>query len=310
MRTLIVGAGAMGSLFAARLALAGIPVTLYSHPSPHVATIAATGLRLIERGEQERCVSLPVMTEPARLPPFDLALVMVKAWATESALAPLASHLASAIPVLSLQNGLGNEAAIGRALPGWPVLLGTTAQGARRLGPGVVRPTGAGPTVLGAPAAGADPTARAIARLLTDAGIATAPVDDVQRWLWRKLAVNAAINGPTALGEVPNGSIATDARLRETAMLLAGEIAATARAQGIELDDIEATVLEVARATAENHSSMWQDVVAGRRTEVGAIYDTAIASGAAAGLANPVCRVIAALIHAREAAREVPDGRD
>lgn len=310
MTTLVVGGGAMGSLFAGRLALAGEPVVLYSRPSTHLATITHQGLTVINRDGTSGAVALRVADSPAAVPPVDRVLVMVKAFATRDALTPLAGVLSRACPVLSLQNGLGNDDAMLAALPGRPVFLGTTSQGARRLAPGVVRHTGAGPTVVGALDRHGETTARELAELLTGSGIATAAAGDIRPWVWRKLAVNAAINGPTALAGVPNGWIATDPGLRDTARTLAGEIAVLARTRGIELDDIDATVISIAEATTENHSSMWQDLVARRPTEVGAIYEAAIALAAGEGLDLPVNRAVAALIHAREAAPEDTHGRD
>ena len=209
--------------------------------------------------------------------------------------------------MLTLQNGLGNQEAIQQALPGHEVLPGVTSQGAVRTGPGAVRHTGAGPTVIGWPSGAIDDRVTQIAGQFKTAGIATAAVGDIERWVWRKLAVNAAINGPTALAAVPNGAIATDPRLRAAADILAGEVAAVARARGLSLDRIEELVAEIAQATATNRSSMWQDLAAGRRTEVAAIYDAVIAVGEQAGIATPANRVLSALIHAREAHHELKE---
>lgn len=299
----------MGSLFAARFALAGIEVALFGRPSPHLSAMQASGLWLEELDGRRRQVPIPIVSRPDAIAGagWDLALVMVKAWATTAALAPLHPHLGLETAILTLQNGLGNLDAIQEALPGREVLAGVTAQGAVRPGPGAVRHTGNGPTVVGRASGAMTDAVRAIAARFNVAGIPTTAVGDSERWIWRKLAVNAAINGPTALAGVPNGAIASDPRLKAAAEVLAGEVATVARALGLELDRVEELVAETARATTTNRSSMLQDLEAGRRTEVAAIYDAMIEAGLRVGVDTPANRVVSALIHAREEREQLKD---
>lgn len=311
VRILVIGAGAMGSLFAARFALGGTEVALYGRPAPHLSAIEASGLWLEELDGRRHQAPIPIVSRPEAVADAgsDLALVMVmvKAWATAAALTPLDPFLRPETTILTLQNGLGNLAAIQEALPGREALAGTTAQGAVRPGPGSVRHTGNGPTVLGRPSGAITDEVRAIVALFNDAGIPTSAVGDSEQWIWRKLAVNAAINGPTALAGVPNGAIASDPRLKAAADILAGEVATVAGALGLGLDRVEELVAETARATTTNRSSMLQDLEAGRRTEVAAIYDAMIEAGTRAGVDTPANRVVSALIHAREEREHMKD---
>ncbi len=290
----------MGSLIAARLAVAGIEVTLFGRPSPHLAAIRHAGLRLEERDTTHRQVPLRVATDPAAAATATHALVMVKAWATREALRPLRCYLAPDSLVMTLQNGLGNREAIQDALPDHDIVAGVTSQAALRSSPGAVRHTGDGPTLVGRSDGSIDERLRLLTATLTSADMQTAAVADIDHWIWRKLAVNAAINGPTALTGTPNGAIATDARLLTAAGVLAGEVATVARALGFDLARIEETVVNVARTSALNRSSMLQDFDAGRRTEVVAIYDAVIEAGTQVGIDTPALRLMAALIHARE----------
>ncbi|MDQ3411384.1 MAG: 2-dehydropantoate 2-reductase [Chloroflexota bacterium] len=300
VRILVIGAGAMGSLIAARLAVAGVEVTLFGRPSPHLAAIQHAGLRLEERDTTHRQVPLRVATDPAAAATATHALVLVKAWATRDALRPLRCYLPPDSLVLTLQNGLGNREAIQDELPAHDIVAGVTSQAALRPRPGAVRHTGDGPTLIGRGSAVVDDRPRQVAAILTGAGIQTAAVADIDHWIWRKLAVNAAINGPTALTGRANGAVADDPRLRAAAGVLAGEVAAVARALRFDLARIEETVVDVARTSALNRSSMLQDLDAGRRTEVAAIYDAVIEAGAQGGIDTPALRLMAALIHARE----------
>jgi 2-dehydropantoate 2-reductase len=304
VRIVVLGAGAMGSLMAGRLALAGSDVVLLGRPSSHLARIADTGLTLTEDDGSSRDIPLSVTTDSAAVAEIDLLVVLVKSWATAEALAPIRDRLPATAMVLTLQNGLGNVAAIRAALGDdasiRDVMIGVTAQAARREGAGVVRHTGDGPTAIGRPDGLTTPRLSAAATAFVSAGFSTVVVPDIERWVWRKLAVNAAINGPTALAGVPNGAIRSDPELRAAAIILAAEVAAIARARGIKLDHIAAAVDKVARDTALNRSSMLQDFDAHERTEVDAIYGLMIAESERLGIGVPASRVVAALIRAHE----------
>jgi 2-dehydropantoate 2-reductase len=138
--------------------------------------------------------------------------------------------------------------------------------------PGVVECTGVGEVVLGPRDGGESPTAERVFAAFDAAGVVTELATDMPHRLWEKLAVNAGINPVTALARVENGAL-VDGPANDLAVEAAREVAAVARAGGIDLTDDEATaaVERVAAATAANTSSMHQDVLAGRRTEVDAI---------------------------------------
>ena len=302
-RLVVVGAGAMGSLVAARLALASIAVTLLGRPSAHLTAVQTGGLRLEEMDGSPRTVSLAATDDPGEVANADVVVLLVKSWATGEVLAPLRPWLRPDAMVLTLQNGLGNAAAIRAALGDGTtaeILIGVTSQAALRVGPGVVRHTGVGPTMIGRPSGGVDPRLTALAATLSTAALPTAAVPDIERAVWRKLAINAAINGLTALAGVPNGAIAEEQGLREAASVLASEVETVARGQGLELGNVVAAVNEVATATAANRSSMLRDLETGVRTEVDAIHGAIVAAGEKVGIDAPANRVVAALLRARE----------
>lgn len=310
MRIAVVGAGAMGSMLAARFSLAGMDVVLLGRPSPHMDAVRERGLTLEEEDGERRLIPLNATDDASAVADRDLVVLLVKAWATAGAVAPLRSHLKAAATLVTLQNGLGNTAAIRAALGSGheaAIVLGITSQAAWRLAPGLVRHTGRGPTVVGHEDGAADGRLADAAGAFAAAMPPAVAVTDIQRWAWRKLAVNAAINGLTALAGVPNGGIVTDPGLRGAATDLAREVEAVARAKGIELGDVVAAVEEVARATAANRSSMLIDLDAGGPTEVDAIYGIVLRAGAAAGIDTPANRTVAALIRARE--RDSAKGR-
>lgn len=304
--TAIVGAGAMGSLFAARLAAAHVPVLLFGRPSAHLDRIATEGLRLEEADGSDRMVQVSVATDPAALADAAVLVILTKAWATAAALAPVAPVLSPNALVVTLQNGLDARRRIAKALsahePG-AIVAGTTTEGALRQDPGRVIHTGRGETILGPPDGQPDPRVDRFAAALAEAGFATRVVADIEPWLWRKAAVNAAINGLTALAEVENGEIARDRGLAHAARLVAREVAAVAAAFGVPIVDPAAATIEVAAATGGNRSSMLADLERGERTEVDAIHGAVVARARAAGIGAPLCATLAAAIRAKQRAR-------
>ncbi|MFB6227093.1 MAG: ketopantoate reductase family protein, partial [Halobacteriales archaeon] len=265
---------------------------------PHVRAVREDGLRIT--GEVDLTVSLEAATEIDSTSEPDLAVVTVKSFDTAGAARTLARAHAGA--VLSLQNGMGNEASLADHLD-CPVLAGTTTCGARLHEPGVVACTGIGDVTVGPHADAPLAPAERAGTAFRSAGIEADVVADPRPHLWEKLAVNAGINPVTALARIRNGTL-VDGPPRGVAMEAATETAAVARDHGISLsgDDARAAVLEVAEATARNRSSMLVDVAAGRRTEIDAINGFVLDR---AERAVPVNETLAGLIRAWEASEGV-----
>jgi 2-dehydropantoate 2-reductase len=297
VHVVVFGAGSLGSLVGGLLARTH-EVTLVGR-GEHVRAVRADGLRVTG------AVDLTVHPEARTDPPAtaDLVLVTVKAFDTADAADALAG-MDDAGAVLSLQNGMGNEEALAAALP-WPVLAGTTDFGAERTGPGTVRCNGVGEVVLGPPEGGESAAAVRAGEAFREAGIETTVAADMPRRLWTKLAVNAGINPVTALARVDNGAVLAEP-LAGTARAAARETAEVAAAAGIDLDPGEAVAAmeRVARDTADNVSSMRQDVEADRRTEVDAINGYVVQQ---ATEPVPVNRTLAALVGGWEAGEAGPD---
>lgn len=294
MRVVVFGAGSLGSLIGGLLA-GEHDVTLIGR-EPHVSAVQKQGLEIT--GEiATRTHPHAATTVPDAA---DLALVTVKSYDTPEA----AQALAAADPavVLSLQNGLGNEDVLAGTLDG-TVLAGTCTYGARLLEPGVVRCTGAGTVTLGSRAGGPSDAAERVGSAFERAGLTTTVATDMPRRLWEKLAINAGINAITALARVENGAL-RDGPASETATRATREAARVARENGLDLGDDHAidafeTVVET---TAPNRSSMYQDLEAGRRTEIDAI------NGVVVELASdpvPVNETLTALLRAWERERQL-----
>lgn len=321
LRVLILGTGSMAKLFGYRLATSRAgdqpraAVTLCGDWAAAVAAIAAGGILLEEADGRVGRATVNAVTRDdlaaalargdGRLAAFDLVLVLVKSRQT-AAVAPLAAAaLSGRGRILSLQNGLGNRELL-QAAVGDPerVLAGVTAAGATGMGPDRVRAGGGGATLLGS-SQGPGIGAAAIARLFAMAGLPCTVSPDVEALIWRKLAVNCAINPLSALAGLPNGALLADARLRALAVAAARETADVAAALGIDLGaDGAELVAEVARRTAANRSSMLQDLDRGAPTEIDAICGAVADRAAALGLSAPVNAWLLAAVRGLEAGGE------
>jgi len=303
MDVVVFGAGALGSLVGGLLTREHA-VTLVGR-DPHVAAVRENGLRVT--GAVETTVHPRATTDGTELD-ADLAVVTVKAGDTATAAEQLATGEIEL--VWSLTNGLVEER-LHDSL-GDRVLAGTATYGAELPEPGVVRCTGVGELHVGELACGdasddtdATPSRRVrrVAAACRAAGLSTTADPQMARRRWRKLAVNAGINAVTALARVENAGVLSEPAAAVAARA-ARETARVARESGVDLTDetAVAAVREVASATADNRSSTYQDVLAGRPTEVDAINGAVVRRGEAAGVDTPTNRTLAELLRAWETA--------
>ncbi len=296
--TLIVGTGALASLFAARLAAAGAAVTLLGSWPAALAALRRDGVRLVEADGRERAYAVRVTEDPAACRGAHTALVLVKAWQTGRAAEQLAACLAADGVALTLQNGWGNREQLEATLGADRVALGTTTLGATLLEPGRVRVGGPGPITLGE-----HPALPSLAALLAAAGFTVQITDDVDGLAWGKLVINAAINPLTALLRIANGELLAQPALRALLGKVAVEAAHVGLTRGLRLPfaDPAAAAEEVARRTAANHSSMFQDVQHGRPTEIDAISGAVVTVAGQLGLSAPLNETLWTLVSAQSA---------
>ncbi len=298
---LIVGTGALASLFAARLAAAGVPVTLLGNWQEGLDALRAHGVRVLAPNGSQEAYPVQATSYPAEVLGMRFALVLTKSWGTERAARQLAACLAADGLALTLQNGLGNRAILVRALGEERVALGVTTGGATLVGPGLVRPGGEGRISLAT-----HPRIGPLAARLRGAGFEVEVVPSAGDLLWSKLVINAAINPLTALLRVPNGELLSRPSARTLMGLAAGETATVAETLGfcLAFDDPAAAAEEVARRTAANHSSMLQDLLRGAPTEIDAICGAVFAAGAERGVPTPVVRMLWLLVRALSEKKE------
>ena len=293
----------MGSLLGARFSKSSASISLFSTDREHMEAIQRDGLVIEELDGTARNYPLVAYYNPDELPRNpDLALVMVKAYATQDAVSLVHGICSPSTVFLTLQNGIGNWERIAEISGREAVLAGSTAQGATLLGPGIIRHGGNGPTYIGEPDGPISERVRGIVEIFRESGLKTEPSDDVKRLIWEKLIVNVGINAITGLTGIRNGFIAEMHEATELCSAAVVEAIAVARAKGFEIGlDMVQRVIGVARATARNRSSMGQDVDKKKRTEIDAINGAVVRFGKEAGIATPVNQTLTSLIKVLEA---------
>lgn len=297
----IIGAGSMGSLFGYHLA-STCDVRILESNAQTSAAIAEHGLSIND--EPARRVS--VASNARELFGSQMLFLFVKAVDTLRALRPFAGELNPATPVISLQNGVGNEDAIKTALGGAvPVVLGVTTESAITVAAGRAHSLVNGTTLIGS-ASAAPATSRTIADTLTRAGLRASVVYDIRPHLWGKLVANAAINAVSALLDCPASEITRNPNAAHLAESLAEEAAAVASALKINLPFVSPWqyVTQVIEIGADSKSSMAFDLESGHPSEIDHINGAVVAFGRRTGVPTPYNDAMVRLVKAKEALRD------
>jgi 2-dehydropantoate 2-reductase len=296
MKTVIMGAGAMGSLFGGILASSGEEVWLVDLWKEHIEALRFNGLSLEEKG-QEKHIPIRATTEAASVGKADLVILFVKTYHTDKAVTDALILEKEDTVFLTLQNGLGNEEVICRQVNPKKIVLGVTNQGATLLGPGKIRHAGWGKTFIGELDGKRTDRVAEIAQRFQKAGIETEVSIHIQYLIWEKLLINIGINALAAVTGLKNGQLLDHP---ETLLLMEGLVAEAvevARRKGIPIEGkpIE-KVKAVAEATQANRCSMGQDLDHRRRTEIDAINGAVVREAERLSISTPYNRMIADII--------------
>jgi 2-dehydropantoate 2-reductase len=308
-RSIVVyGAGAVGCYFGAKLAEAGLPVTLLAR-ARHADAINRDGL-LFESGSTRRRIAVAASTDPALLADADLVLVCVKTRDTVQAARALKPVLAADAVVVSMQNGVDNVARM--RTEGIDALGAVVYVGASMPGPGHLLHAGRGDLVIGEYGPVATPDAIAsgtraarVAALFESAGVRCRIEPDIRAALWKKLVMNCAFNAMSAIGRARYGTLVEREDTRALLVELVHECVAVANAEGITLGaagDLVTEALELGRAMSPAISSTAQDLIAGRPTEIDSLNGHVAARGRALGIPAPANAALAAMVRLIESA--------
>lgn len=299
MKIAIVGAGAMGCLYGAKLsAIPTNEVYLIDVWKEHIDAIKENGLLMEENGDVITYDKVKGTSDANIAGPSDLAIVFVKSTLTSMAVKTNRAVFGPNTVALTLQNGLGNIDLICAEIGDGNVIAGTTAHGATMLGPGRMRHAGSGKTIIGE--LNGKPTDRIekIASVLRYAGLETDISDNVLGLVWDKLLVNVGINALTGITKLQNGELLNHPEIEELLEAAVSEAYAVAAEKGITLsyDDPVGHTKAVCVATAANKSSMLQDILNHKQTEIDMINGAIVREGTQVGISTPVNSVLTNLI--------------
>lgn len=308
MRIAILGAGAMGSLFGARLALAGEDVELIDVSPAQIAAVRAHGLRL-EADDGDRAVPMKIGEAHGVDGVCELVIVFTKGMHTRAAIRDAGHLIGPDTHVLTVQNGLGNADAIAETVPAERVLIGMTNWPADLAAPGHVVSHGQGEVRIWTATHRADAAIGAIAAVLDAAGLNCRCDPQVEIAIWEKIAFNAALNALCAASGLTVGGVGDSAAGRRLADAMVAETLAVARSRGLGVDPKRVTqALQHAFATHRDHKpSMLQDLAAGRPSEIETINGAVVRCGEAAGLDVATTRTLADLVRMIEHGRGLHD---
>jgi 2-dehydropantoate 2-reductase len=294
MRLVIVGPGALGCLLGAKLAEAVTRTDdilwILDHDPKRADLIQRKGI-LYEKFDRQKRYPVKACADPEVIGRADVIFLCVKSYALESTLQFCRPLLQPRTLLIFMQNGIGHID-FGNQVGEAAAAFGCTSEGATSLGPGHTRHAGDGATFLGfldPP----DESSRALlvntVSVLQAGSLSVSASENIRTRLWAKLFVNAGINAMTAIHDCMNGELLTIAGAGEEMREAVREAEQVAIAKGIpiENDPYQATVA-VCKATARNISSMRQDVLKKRPTEIDAINGAVVKEALRFKIETPV----------------------
>ena len=304
MKIAVVGAGAMGSVYAGLLASAGNEVWAIDTWREHIDAIRARGLR-VEGASGDRTVRLDATTDASEPGPCDLVIIATKADGVASAAASIGPLLGGDTLVLTIQNGLGAAERICRHLPPDNVLLGVAGGfGASIRGPGHAHHNGMELIRLGELGGGITERLERIGGVWRDAGFNVRCFDDINQLVWEKFVCNVTYSGSCTVFECTIAGVQGNEHAWQVASNCAGEAYAAGVAKGVRFsfDDPVEHVLEFGRKIPHSRPSMLQDYLAKRPSEIDAINGMVPVVAREVGTAAPYNEVVTAIVKAKERA--------
>ncbi len=301
MKIVVVGSGAIGSLYGAFLSRFDDTEVILVGRNPHISAIQSNGLQ-IKGIMGDHKFKLKAIEYASEVDEADLVIVTTKTYDTVTA-AISAKHLIdTGASLLLIQNGLGTEDLVAKALNTTKVLRATTCMGALRTSPGVVTTTGCGLTEIGSRFPENSDLVEKLSKMMKEVGFKVQTSENIEGVVWTKTLVNCGINPVGALTGLTNGEVYRNKALRGLIVRLVKEAVQVVDALGIELttDDPVRYALGTAKATGDNINSMLQDLQAGKRTEIDAITGEVIRLAKQLGIETPSSEAVYALVKALE----------
>jgi 2-dehydropantoate 2-reductase len=301
MEIAIVGSGAVGGYFGAKLARNGESVSFIARGA-HLAAIRERGLSIKSAKLGDFVVHAPAYDDPSAIGPVDVVLFTVKAYDNAGALKMLPALVGPRTVVLTLQNGVDSVDEIAAVVGPERVLGGTTYVATALEAPGVIVQTGVHRSIIFGEVFGdrlrISDRVQTIADVLAPADILVTPVADARVPIWDKFVYLAPFSGFTGAARLPIGGIWTDPQVQEQFYAAAREVAALAAAEGVTIspDRFERLKEYMDNIPPTTRSSLLIDLEMGKRIEVEALQGAAVRRAARHGLAMPIISTLYAVL--------------
>lgn len=303
MKIAILGAGAMGSLYASYLS-SKHTVTLVDSYKPQVDTINAEGITRIENDQSEMTFFVDAVLSGTDIGVQDLVIVFVKSINTYDAVNENKALLGSGTIVMTLQNGAGNNRDIAQFVPKERIIVGTSSHNSVSLGLGRFYHSGCGPTNIGPdfPCEESARTVNKVAAILQECGLEVNNIENIQKVLWQKLFINCGLNAISTVMQCKLGDVEANPYLWEMCKKVVYECVLVAEADGTYFDRLEAleAVRKVSQKNASGYASMYQDRQNKRPTEIDKINGIVVQLGQQYGIYTPYNDILVTEIHAVE----------
>ena len=302
MKIAIIGAGAMGSVYAALLASGGHDVSVVDVWTEHVEAIRKNGLRL-EGASGDRTVRIHATTDPADVREVDLAIIATKDDGAAQAARSALEMTTPGAPILTIQNGLGSAEKVAAIAGSQRTMIGVVGGfGASIRAPGHAHHNGMEFVRIGEMDGGITERLATVAEVWRAGGFEVATYADIHQMVWEKLICNCAYSGPCALTGLTIGELQRHPSAWRIAAGCATEAYQVARAKGIALDFIDpvAYVKAFGETIPDARPSLLLDHLARRRSEVDNIHGAIVREAALLGIATPVNAEVVTLLEARE----------
>jgi 2-dehydropantoate 2-reductase len=300
IKVAVVGAGALGSAFAALLFESGTDVVLLSERKDHVELLVSQGLEVSENATESRIVKVPAAFDINACEAVDLAIVLVKSTQTAHAVERILPILKPNSAVLSLQNGVGNEEIITDAVGESRVIGGKTYVGSVSTGPGQISIGLAGKTTVIGEFDGSTSTRIAdISELFNRARIVTHATTNILGAIWDKLLVNVATGAISAITGLPYGDLYQIQEIRQTVFRAVDEAIEVADSIGVHLSIRDTEVIwnnAKSRLAPDFKASMLQSIEACQPTEIDVINGAVVRLGNRYGVPTPVNQAFVAAV--------------
>jgi len=305
LKIAIVGPGALGCLLAGLLKSRTKEEVWLIDKSPERAKlIREKGIRI--EGMSSVSTDIDISANPKEVGPCDLVFICVKSYSTDDACKDIKDLISDKTSILTLQNGIGNVQVLSDYFGPERIIAGVTNHGATFVGPGHVRHAGRGDTVIGTYSGKMLGPVRDAANFLTKCGFETKVSKEIDSIIWSKLIINIGINALAGITRLKNGMLIKHDGARQILRSSVQEAVKVLKRKRKKLiyDDPIQKVESVCKATAANISSMLQDVLNSKRTEIDYINGIIARQGKELGIPTPVNDTLINLIRTIESSYE------